>query len=102
MFSSSLDRIVFRQYEVQDVLRLLNTNKASGPDAIHAKLLKVAYDIISKPLCAIFNISLITKHFPNKWKLVNVTPSFAKHIRNIQKLIPSRVIYCKTRLMFCD
>ena len=51
---------------VQDVLRLLNTNKASGPDAIHAKLLKVAYDIISKPLCAIFNISLITKHFSNK------------------------------------
>ena len=68
-----LDRIVLRQHEVQDVLRLLNTNKASGPDAIHAKLLKVAYDIISKPLCAIFNISLITKHFPNKWKLANVT-----------------------------
>jgi hypothetical protein len=62
-----LDRIVLRQHEVQDVLRLLNTNKASGPDAIHAKLLKVAYDVISKPLCAIFNISLITKHFQNKW-----------------------------------
>ena len=60
-----LDRIVLRQHEVQNVLSLLNTNKASGPDAIHAKLLKVAYDIISKPLCAIFNISLITKHFPN-------------------------------------
>jgi hypothetical protein len=42
-------------------------------DAIYAKLLKVAYDIISKPLCAIFNISVITKHFPNKWKLANVT-----------------------------
>jgi hypothetical protein len=60
-----LDRIVLRQHEVQDVLRLLNTNKASGPVAIHAKLLKVAYDIISKPVCAIFNISLITKHFPS-------------------------------------
>jgi hypothetical protein len=48
-----LDCIVLRQHEVQDVLRLLNTNKASGPDTIHAKLLKVAYDIISKPLCAI-------------------------------------------------
>ena len=78
-----LDRIVLRQHEVQDVLRLLNTNKASGPDAIHAKLLKVAYDIISKPLCAIFNISLITKHFPNKWKLVNVTPVHTKDDKNI-------------------
>ena len=73
-----LDRIVLRQHEVQNVLSLLNTNKASGPDAIHAKLLKVAYDIISKPLCAIFNISLITKHFPNKWKLANVTPVHKK------------------------
>jgi hypothetical protein len=45
-----------------------------GPDAIHAKLLKVTYDIISKPLSAIFNISLKTKHFPNKWKLATVTP----------------------------
>ena len=51
-----LDHIVLRQHEVQDVLRLLNTNKASGPDTIHAKLLKVAYDIISKPLCAIFKM----------------------------------------------
>jgi rRNA pseudouridine-1189 N-methylase Emg1 (Nep1/Mra1 family) len=40
--------IVLRQHEAQDVLRLLNTNKASGPDAIHANLLKVAYDIISR------------------------------------------------------
>ena len=76
-----LDRIVLRQHEVQDVLRLLNTNKASGPDAIHAKQLKVAYDIISKPLCAIFNISLITKHFPNK--LANVTPVHKKEDKNI-------------------
>jgi hypothetical protein len=58
-------------------------NTFSGPDAIHAKLLKLAYDIISKPLCAIFNINLITKHFPNKWKLVNVTPVHKKQDKNI-------------------
>ena len=33
---------------------------------------------------------------------LSLIQSFAKHTRNIQKLIPSRVIYCKTRLMFCD
>jgi hypothetical protein len=43
----------------------------------------VAYDIISKPLCAIFNISLTTKHFPNKWKLANVTPVHKKEDKNI-------------------
>jgi hypothetical protein len=58
---------------------------ASGPDAIHAKLLKVAYDIISKPLCAIFNISLITKYFPNKWKLAKVTPVHKKEDKNNNK-----------------
>jgi hypothetical protein len=57
-----LDRIVLRQHEVQDVLRLLNTNKASGPDAIHAKLLKVAYDIISKPLCHVFDFGSLVRH----------------------------------------
>jgi hypothetical protein len=30
---------------------------------------------------------------------LSLIQSFAKHIRNIQKLIPSRVIYCKTRLI---
>jgi hypothetical protein len=34
-------------------------------------------------LCAIFNISLITKHFPNKWKLTNVTPVLKKEDKNI-------------------
>ena len=36
----------------------------------------MAYDIISKPLCAIFNISLITKQFPNKWKLANIIGNY--------------------------
>jgi hypothetical protein len=62
-------------------LTLYTQNNCS--DTIHAKLLKVAYDIISKPLCAIFNISLITKHFPNKWKLANVTPVHKKEDTNI-------------------
>ena len=43
----------------------------------------MAYDIISKPLCAIFNISLITKYFPNKWKLAKVTPVHKKEDKNI-------------------
>ena len=34
-------------------------------------------------MCAIFNISLITKHFPNKWKLTNVTPDHKKEDKNI-------------------
>jgi hypothetical protein len=38
----------------------------------------------------------------SSWKTVNAGVPQAKNIRNIQKLIPGRVIYCKTRLMFCD
>lgn len=78
-----LDNITLHEYEVQDVLRLLNTNKASGPDSISARLLKVAHDILSKPLCAIFNLSLSQKYFPNVWKLANVIPVFKKDLRNL-------------------
>ena len=51
--SVCLDHITLHKYEVEDVLRLLNTSKASGPDNISAKLLKVAWDFLSKPLCTI-------------------------------------------------
>jgi hypothetical protein len=41
------------------------------------KIFGLFYIIVSN-MCAIFNISLITKHFPNKWKLANVTPVHKK------------------------
>ena len=61
-----------------DVFKLLNTSKASGPDFVHAKLLKDGAQILSKHLCKLFNMSLSSSYFPEQWKLGNVVPVFKK------------------------
>ena len=71
---SNLDNITITNEDVLDVLKLLNTSKASGPDFVHAKLLKEGANILSKHLCKLFNMSLSSSYFPNKWKLGNVVP----------------------------
>ena len=75
---SNLDNITITNEDVLDVLKLLNTSKASGPDFVHAKLLKEGANILSKHLCKLFNMSLSSSYFPNKWKLGNVVPVFKK------------------------
>ena len=49
-------------------------NKAAGPDCIPASLYVAIVDVIAKPLCHIFNESIRTQTFPNRWKNVNVVP----------------------------
>jgi len=68
---------------VKDVLQIVNVNKASGPDGVSPRLLKSAYDIISKPLCYIYNLSLSSMYYPSAWKLANVIPAFKKDDKNI-------------------
>ena len=75
---SSLDDIVITDQDVLDVLKLINTTKASGPDFIHGKLLKEGADILCKHLSKIFNSSLSTSYFPDIWKIANVVPIFKK------------------------
>ncbi|CAC5415948.1 unnamed protein product [Mytilus coruscus] len=51
-----LDNIILQEHEVKDILQITNVNKASGPDGISPRLLKIASDILAKPLCYIFNL----------------------------------------------
>ncbi|CAC5358291.1 unnamed protein product [Mytilus coruscus] len=53
-----LDNIILQEHEVKVILQITNVNKASGPDGISPRLLKIASDIVAKPLCYIFNLSL--------------------------------------------
>ena len=43
-------------------------NKATGPDKIGSVLLKNVADLISEPLCKIFNYSIQNSTFPSMWK----------------------------------
>ena len=57
-------------------LNRLSKPKATGLDIISAKLIRECADIISGPLCDLFNKSLMSGIFPGDWKCARVTPLF--------------------------
>lgn len=73
-----LSNIVITEKEVEDILKILDTTKATGPDLLNPRLLKEACNILKYPLCKLFNLSLETGIFPSNWKIANVTPVFKK------------------------
>ena len=57
---------------VQKLISNVNSNKTSGPDGIHGKILKNCSESLAYPLSLIFKISYITGSLPKEWKLANV------------------------------
>ena len=54
----------------------MSKTKAIGLDNISARLIRECLNIISGPLCDLFNKSQIFGIFPDNWKCARVTPSF--------------------------
>ena len=65
-------------YEVYDVIRNINSNKACGYDEISPKAIKSVADILCTPLCNIFNLSFEQGVFPDLMKIARVIPVFKK------------------------
>jgi hypothetical protein len=57
--------------DVDDILKTLDTSKATGPDMLNPRLLKEASSILKYPLCKLFNLSLSTSIYPTEWKFAN-------------------------------
>ena len=69
----------FAEISLESVLKTLksiNPNKASGPDNIPNKVLKMAAEILSPSLSAIFNRCLAMEIYPDDWKMARVLPIF--------------------------
>ena len=60
--------------EVYNMLISLDINKANGPDRISAKMLKETATSITPSLKKLFNISISSGKFPEKWKLSSIIP----------------------------
>ena len=76
---SSDNKFIFSPISSSNVFTLLNKlskSKATGLDNISAKLIRECTDLISIPLCNIFNNSLSSGLFPDDWKCARVTPLF--------------------------
>ena len=63
---------------VLKILKGLNENKASGPDGISTKILKLAAEEVTPALTLIFNTSLSTGIVPPDWLTANISPVFKK------------------------
>ena len=75
---NSLSQIICTELEIENIIEVLNPNKASGDDGISHKMLKNVSKTVSKPLCILMNRSFHEGIFPDIWKLANVIPIFKK------------------------
>jgi hypothetical protein len=66
------------QNGILKLLLKLKENKASGPDNISPKILRLAANPIAACLKAIFTASLASGTVPEDWRLANITPVFKK------------------------
>ena len=60
------------QNKVRKLLLNIISNKASGPDGIHGKILKYYANTLTYPLSLFFKISYNTGSLPKEWKIANV------------------------------
>ena len=64
--------------DMGDLINSMKTNKASGPNSIPTKILKLFKKEFSKPLSDIINLSFNQGVFPNLLKIANVIPIHKK------------------------
>ena len=73
-----LTQLHITETDTEDVLKLLDTKKATGPYLINPRLLREWSSFSKLPLCWLLNLSLSICRFPTQWMLANVTPIFKK------------------------
>ena len=73
-----MPNIIFTTENIRLKLKNLNVNKSPGPDNIHSKVLKEAYDVLAIPLKLLFESSFEQKQLPSDWKSANISAIFKK------------------------
>jgi hypothetical protein len=94
--------IVITTDEIVDIIKIINPNKASGPNIISHKMLKLCPEKIAVPLQIIFNKSLLQCKYPTSWKIAHVIAIFRKG----DNLLPTNyrpisLISCAGTIMEC-
>ena len=75
----------FPKAEVADINALLkqtDPKKATGPDTIPPKLVKMSANLIEKHLCNIINMDIENYNVPDNTKVATVRPIYKKKSRN--------------------
>ena len=69
--------------EVENIMMDLSSKKACGPNSIPVDIMSLPKSDISKPLSKIFNLSLLTDVYPDKFKIAKTIPIFKKGDRHL-------------------
>ena len=80
-----IGNIPITEDEVHKVLKNLQIDKATGPDGVSNRLLKLTARSITSSLTMLFNKIVTTGTFPRLWKEANVTPIYKKGDRQNKK-----------------
>ena len=99
-FPQNLNKIIATEEEVHDLLKCIDTTKATGPDGISPKLLHEAGGSIVKSLTRLINLSLETGRVPKDWKLANVIPLFKKGVKHdTNNYRPVSLLSCVSKIL---
>ena len=77
--------------DINKMVKSLNSKKATGPDKIPPKLVKLAANIIDRHICNILNQSISS--FPEQAKIANVRPIYKKTKEKKLKTIDPCLFY---------
>ena len=95
-----LAQIEFDDREVLDLLKCIDTSKATGPDGISPKMLKEAANIIYPQLARIIRLSLSSCKVPRDWKKAHVMPLHKKSSKDkIDNYRPISLLSCPSKIL---
>ena len=80
--SAELPTVRFRPSAVQRLLKRLDASKATGPDGIPPRVLKVCSQELASPLAKLFSFCFSRGKQPTAWKCANVVPVYKKKSRS--------------------
>ena len=102
------------KYEIINIISSLDRNKATGPNNIPTKILKLLINDISTQLSDIFNVSFSTGVFPSILKIAKVVPIHKKEsklvypnyrpialLSNLKKIL-EKLMYSRIFKLFND
>ena len=88
------------EFEVQNEMNNLNSNKSPGYDGLSARTIKQVSKEVSKPLAHIFNLTFTTGIIPEQIKTSLVTPVFKSNEENkFENYRPISVLTCLAKLL---
>ena len=81
--NATLKESSLTENELEEAVKSLKKNKASGPDGLDVNIIISVYKIIKRPLIKIFNDSLLLGIFPQTMKIAKVLPFYKSGKKNL-------------------